>query len=193
METPQNWGSCTRPLTHTTHSEIALVQVSHPGHETTDMNLEERQIFKQIHSSLRNKGRYFHKKNASLSSKFEKVKFWWSQVSPWQHRIRREKKRKKKSLPLAVLFPPATWDLCLPPEAINTLNTKHLNRSLSWILSIKYTQIKKLLSDSCNKYPTCNDSWLVSRYSDEVPKVAELTKLILESLPKTYLRQFRKE
>ena len=96
METPQNWGSCTRPLTHTTHSEIALVQVSHPGHETTDMNLEERQIFKQIHSSLRNKGRYFHKKNASLSSKFEKVKFWWSQVSPWQHRIRREKKRKKK-------------------------------------------------------------------------------------------------
>ena len=136
METPQNWGSCTRPLTHTTHSEIALVQVSHPGHETTDMNLEERQIFKQIHSSLRNKGRYFHKKNASLSSKFEKVKFWWSQVSPWQHRIRREKKRKKKSLPLAVLFPPATWDLCLPPEAINTLNTKHLNRSCFKLVSL---------------------------------------------------------
>ena len=52
---------------------------------------------------------------------------------------------------------------------------------------------KKLLSDSCNKYPTCNDSWLVSRYSDEVPKAAELTKLNLESLPKTYLMQLRKE
>ena len=47
-----------------------------------DMNLEERQIFKQIYSSLRNKGRYFHKKNASLGYKFEKVKFRWSQVSP---------------------------------------------------------------------------------------------------------------
>ena len=141
METPQNWGSCTRPLTHTTHSEIALVQVSHPGHETTDMNLEERHIFKQVHSSLRNKARFFNK-NASLSSKFEKVKFWWSQVSPWQHRIRREKKTKKKKKVCQVqfYFLLPLGDLCLPPEAINTLNTKHLNRSPSWILSIKYTQ-----------------------------------------------------
>ena len=27
-------------------------KVSHPGHKTVDMNLEERQISKQIHSSL---------------------------------------------------------------------------------------------------------------------------------------------
>ena len=46
----QNWESYTRPLTHNKHFEIALPQgESSPGHKTIDMNLEERQISKQIY------------------------------------------------------------------------------------------------------------------------------------------------
>ena len=51
---------------------------------------------------------------------------------------RKEKKKKVCQVQFYFLLP--LGDLCLPPEAINTLNTKHLNRSPSWILSIKYTQ-----------------------------------------------------
>ena len=53
-EMPPNWESRTRPFTHNMHFEIALAQgESSWATKTIHMNLEERQISKQIHSSLR--------------------------------------------------------------------------------------------------------------------------------------------
>ena len=46
--------SGTRHLTHNMHLEIALAKGdSSPGHKTIAKNLEDRQMSKQIHSSLR--------------------------------------------------------------------------------------------------------------------------------------------
>ena len=56
----------------------------------------------------------------------------WIEVNWWQYRIRREKK--KKCLPLAVLFSPAAWGLLASLlAAINTLtNTFHVLKARHW-------------------------------------------------------------
>ena len=93
------------------------------------------------------------RKNALVSSRkvWDKIKFRGCQVSPWQHRISREKK--KICLPLAILFPPASWGplaslLRLLTHSLGskaTINLDSLLRSRDFVLQTKICLVKAIV------------------------------------------------
>ena len=122
------------------------------------------------------------RKNALVSSRkvWDKIKFRGSQVSPWQHRISREKK--KICLPLAILFPPASWGplaslLRLLTHSLGskaTINLDSLLRSRDFILQTKICLVKAIV------FPVVVWMWELDYKESWVPKNWCFWSVVLE-------------